>query len=239
MNQTLWDLLVVFGRIITILPLLLIVIIYMGKRAVGQLPIFDFLIIITLGSIVGADIADPGVNHLPTAFAVVLIGVIQKIVSKLKLQNRRFGKLLTFEPTVIIQDGKLLPENLKKESYSIDSILQMLREKDVFDVSEVETATIEANGALSVLKKPAHLGVTIEDLNLSKSSNLQFPVIMEGEVYENVLQQFGLSSRWVYQELEKKGIKKVDEVFFASINNQLELFVSPANVKTNVPFIRH
>ncbi len=153
MFEFLSDSLLVLGRIVTILPLLLFMTLYMGKRAIGELPIFDYLIIITLGAVVGADIADPSIKHFPTAVAIIIIALFQRVITNWKITNRKIGRLLTFEPTVVIQNGKFLDKNLKKIRYSIDNILQMLREKNVFDISEVETAIIEANGALSVLKK--------------------------------------------------------------------------------------
>nr|WP_283730771.1 hypothetical protein [Bacillus cereus] len=91
----------VLVRIITILPLLLFVTLFMGKRAIGELPIFDFLIIITLGAVVGADIADPSIKHLPTVITIIAIGILQKIVTSWKISNRKLDKLLTFEPTII------------------------------------------------------------------------------------------------------------------------------------------
>lgn len=96
------ELLVVVGRIVTILPLMLGITFFMGKRSIGELPVFDFLIIITFGAVVGADIADPQIEHIHTAVAIVLIGTFQKVVSKLKIRYRKFGHLITFEPTVVI-----------------------------------------------------------------------------------------------------------------------------------------
>src|SRR5690606_24838184 len=121
--------------IVTIIPLLLFTTLFMGKRAIGELPVFDFLIVIILGALVGADIAEPDIKHLPTAFAIIAIGVFQRIVTRWKISNRKIGRLLTFEPTVVLQNGKFVNENLKKIRYSIDNILQMLREKDVFDIN--------------------------------------------------------------------------------------------------------
>lgn len=63
---------IVLSRIITILPLLLIITLFMGKRSIGELPVFDYLIIITLASVTGADIADPSVPHFHTVFAIML-----------------------------------------------------------------------------------------------------------------------------------------------------------------------
>lgn len=78
MEDLLKDLLLVGWRVLTILPLLLVITLFMGKRAVGELPVFDFLVIITLASVVGADIADPNINHLPTIFAIIVIALLQK-----------------------------------------------------------------------------------------------------------------------------------------------------------------
>lgn len=225
MVDTLIDILIVLVRLITILPLLLVVILFVGKRAIGEIPVFDFLIIVTVGSLIGADIADPSVNHIPTAIAVVAIGGIQKVVAKWKIFHRRFGKLITFQPTIVVQDGKLLPDNLKKISYSIDNILQMLREKDVFDINEVETALIEASGSMSVLKKARKNTVTIEDMGLDKHSSLTIPVIIEGSVYADVLKFLGLNEIWLHKQLTSQGIDLRD-VFFGSINHQKELQLS-------------
>ncbi len=175
------DLFLVIGRIFTILPLLLAVAIFMGKRSIGELPIFDFLIVLTLGSVVGADIADPEIKHTHTVIAIISIGILQRMVARIKISNRKMGRVLTFEPTIVIQDGKLLRENLKEIRYSIDNILQMLREKDIFDVNEVETAIIESSGNLSVLKKPEKRFATLESIGqISSSSSIALPVIMEG-----------------------------------------------------------
>lgn len=235
------DILLVLGRIITILPLLLLMTLFMGKRAIGELPVFDFLIVVTLGAVVGADIADPNIKHFPTAVAIIAIAILQKIVAKWKISNRKLGRLITFEPTVVIQDGKLLNNNLKKIRYSIDNILHMLREKDVFDISEVETAIVEANGALSVLKKPQKNSVTLEDMQIIKTtSNIAFPIIIEGKIYSNVLKEFSLNEAWLHQQLSYQGIIDIQTVFFASINRNQELHVSLKDESNiSIPPIKH
>lgn len=235
------DLLIVVGRIVTIIPLLLIVTIFMGKRVIGQLPIFDFLIIVTVGSVVGADIADPNVNHIPTAMAIILIGLIQRIVASWKLSNRKFARVITFEPTIVVQNGKLHEQNLKKIRYSIDNILQMLRENGVFNISDVETAVVEANGSLSVLKKPNKNSITAEDMNISKTtSSICFPIIIEGFINSEVLRSFHLNETWLKQKLSQHGIDDYSNVFFASINSDLQLHITVKNERNlSVPPIIH
>lgn len=160
MMETVKEIFIIYGRIITILPLLLIVTLFMGKRSIGELPVFDFLIIITLGAVVGADIADPNIRHIHTAAAVIAIGLLQKVISKIVIKNRMIGKIITFEPTVVIKNGTFLVGNLRRLRYSLDNVLQMLREKDIFDIKDVELAIVEANGKLTVYKQSNKSSVT-------------------------------------------------------------------------------
>lgn len=228
------ELLVVVGRIVTILPLMLGITFFMGKRSIGELPVFDFLIIITFGAVVGADIADPAIPHIHTAVAIVLIGILQIIVSKLVIKYRKLGHFITFEPTIVIVEGKLVKSNLKRLRYSIDNLLQMTREQGIFDIKDVYLGIIEANGKLSLLKQPNKEGVTVEDLKLQKkNSSLSYPVIIDGKVYEDALVKLELSNEWLQQELKNLQITNLDEVFFASVNTKKELHVSLENYMNN------
>ncbi|MRH44315.1 DUF421 domain-containing protein [Aquibacillus halophilus] len=239
--ETLKDSAIVIGRIVTIVPLLLFVTIFMGKRAIGELPIFDFLIILTLGAVVGADIADPSISHFPTAVAIVALGIFQRVIASWKISNRKLGRMITFEPTVVVKDGKILDENLRRIRYSIDNVLQMLRQKDVFDLNDVDTAIIEANGELSVFKMSHKNTVTLEDMGISKNTaSLALPVIMEGTIYHDVLNQYNLNQTWLNQQLEMRNVKSINDVLFASVNNKLEFHISLKNEKVlNIPKVYH
>lgn len=214
-------------HIVAILPWLMVVTLLVGKRSISELPVFDFLVIIALGVVVGVHIILPESNYMNAAFALSIIGLFQRIFSRLVLRFRMFGRLFTFEPTVVIKDGKFLTRNMKKTKYTIDNILNLLREKDVFDVSEVDYAIIEANGKLTVQRKPHKLHVTPEDLSISKKGGgISYPVLVEGKVYPNVLSDLQLDEKWLKNQLNKRGIMNMNEIFFASVNEQKELYVS-------------
>jgi uncharacterized membrane protein YcaP (DUF421 family) len=218
---------ILIGRIITILPLMLAITLFMGKRSIAELPVFDFLVIIILGAVVGADIADPEIPHIHTGAAIVIIGVFHRLISKLKIRYRKFGHLITFEPTIVIQDGKFIVNNMRKIRYSIDNILQMLREKDIFAVNDVHLGIVEANGNISVLKMPDKAEVTNEDLNLTKKScSIAYTVIVDGKINNDVLIKMELSNSWLMEQLVNLGIKDEKDVFYGSINDKKELQIS-------------
>ncbi|WP_285852170.1 DUF421 domain-containing protein [Robertmurraya korlensis] len=227
--EILKDILLVYGRIFIIMPLLLMATLFMGKRSIGELPVFDFLVIITLGAIVGADIADPTIKQIPTAAAVIALAILQKIVTATVIKYRRIGKALTFEPTIVIKNGELIVSNLKKINYSIDNILQMLREKEVFDLSIVQLGIIEANGRLSLFKYAKEAPVVKKDLGLTEVDHqISLPVIIEGKIDTTTLEHLNKDETWLKEELSKKKIK-LSDVFFASINENFVLHISLQN----------
>ncbi|KXL52242.1 hypothetical protein CLNEO_24070 [Anaerotignum neopropionicum] len=231
----------IFVRIITILPLFLFITLLTGRRKIGELPVFDFLTVLILGSVVGADIADPKIEHLPTAFAVMVIMFLHYIYSIVIIKNRKLGKWLTFEPVVVIENGQFVKGNMRRLKYSIDNILTLLREKDVFDISEVEFAVIESTGQLSVQKKSQFHPVTPNDVNLdTEYKGLSLPLIVEGEVYKNNLHKLGLNEDWLRKQLSENDINSVKEIFFASINSQGKLYISKGLEKPlKIAVLRH
>ncbi|MCA1030951.1 DUF421 domain-containing protein [Bacillus timonensis] len=235
------DLLKVIGRVYTILPLMLFAALFMGKRSIGELPVFDFLVVITLGSLVGADIAEPNVNHIHTSAAVLAIALLQKIVSYWKIKSRKVGKWLTFEPTVVIFEGQFLVDNMKKIQYSIDNVLQMLRENNMFSVKDVEIAIVEANGKLTVKPYLNKEVARVEHLNSEpKDGGIEFPVIIDGIINRNVLEQQHLNEAWLREELLKSGVANINDVFYAAVNKANKLHVSVKKPKSlEVPTFEH
>ncbi len=235
------DALKVIFRVLTILPLMLAIGIYMGKRSMGELPVFDFLVVLVFGSVVGADIADPKIEHIHTVVAMIAIALLQKVIIKIKLKNQKVGKLLSIEPTVVIYKGNFLRKNMQQIQYSLDNILQMLREKDVFHTKDVELAIVEANGRLSVKLYPCKESVVREDLNMYKKSNgFEVPVILDGRVQQEMLKHIGRTEDWLMAELEKVGEVQVSSIFYAGATGEGKIVFSKKDqVLKDVPLIKH
>lgn len=231
----------VLGRIVTILPLLLFIGLFMGKRSIGEIPVFDFLVVLVLGSVVGADIADPKIHHFHTIVAIIAIALLQKLIVYVKMKNRAIGKLITFEPTIVIYNGQFLTENMRKVKYSFDNVLQMLREKDVFHVRDVEMAIIEANGNLSVRLVPHKNSVKREDMNITPTPHsYDIPVILDGEIQLDMLKRMNKDTDWLRQKLADQHIASVERVFFGSLTQSGELYISLKNeYPVDVPPIEH
>jgi len=214
-------------RIVSVMGLLLFLVLITGRRKMGELPVFDFLTIIILGNVVGADIADPKIPQLPTAYAVVLLIGIQYLISYATIRSRKFGSKVSFGPTVIIQNGKFIKSNMKKIRYSIENTLMFLREKGIFDINEVEFAIVEDSGNISVMKKGQYQPLTPDDMQIiPKQKGISLPLIIEGKIYEKNLKKLNLDKGWLESQLRSNGIKSIDEVFYSDINPEGKLYIS-------------
>ena len=214
-------------RVISIMGLLFFLVLVTGRRKIAELAVFDFLAIIILGNVVGGDIANPNVPHFQTAYAVILIVAFQYLISHFIVKNRKFGSKVTFEPKVIIQNGEFVKSNMENIKYSIENVLMHLREQGIFDLREVEFAVVEDSGKISVQKKSQFQPLTPSDMDISTDyKGMSVPLIIDGEVYEKNLKKLDLDRSWLEEKLRNHNLHSFDEVFYADLNTEGELYIS-------------
>jgi len=135
---------------------------------------------------------------------------------------------------IVIQNGKILEDNMLKSRYNLNHLEMQLREKDIFDITEVEFAVLEPHGALSILKKSQHLPVTMKDLNKpTPYKGMAFVIIKDGKVIDENLKENNLNFGWLYDELKKKGIERTTDVVYASLQSDGTLYtdIRPDNLE--------
>ncbi|MDF2821053.1 MAG: hypothetical protein K0R15_1494 [Clostridiales bacterium] len=215
-------------RLISIMTLLLFSTLYIiGKRPIGELLVYDFLSIVVIGSIVGADIVDQDIKHLHAVFAIIMLALLQKGVSFLSVRSKKFRHLVNFDATVVAHNGQLLHKNIKKISYTVSEILMLLREKDIFDLDMIAYAIIEPNGDISVLKKSEFEELTPKHMKMDTPiSSMHKTVIFEGKFKIDTLFKTKYTEHEILEKLKEKGYKNITEVFFASIDENGDMNVS-------------
>ena len=149
------------------------------------------------------------------------------IMQILSLKSRYFAKFIEGEPTFVIMNGKILEKFMRGMRYRLEDLLEQLRLKDVFDLSEIEFAVLEKNGSLSVLKKSQNQPVTPKDLNLpTEYKGISSVLIYDGAIMKQNLRRMNLEQSWLENELNKQGIKEVSAVFLASLETSGNLYVN-------------
>jgi uncharacterized membrane protein YcaP (DUF421 family) len=207
----------------------------LGKKQISELSFFEYISGITIGSIAGEVITGLESSIIQGLLAIVIFSLITLLVDYLALKSKTVRNLVDGRGTVLIKDGKVLEENLKKEKYTIDELSALLRQKDIYRVADVEFAVLEPRGTISALLKKEYRPLTPKDLQL-KVANEKEPqtVIMDGQIVDESLRSAGKSRGWLLIELAKLDLT-LDNVFIGQVDSYGELTVDIYDDKMQSP----
>ena len=179
----------------------------LGKQQISQLTFFDYVLGITIGSVAATLTTDLTSRAWLHWVGLSTWSVVVFLLQVITLKSRPLAKHIDGEPVIVIMNGHLMNETMKKARYRTSDLLEQLRKKDVFDLTEVEFAVLETNGQLSVLKKSQYLPVTPQDLKIpTVYKGMSTELIYDGKIIEQNLKQVNLDRHWLEEELKKQGI---------------------------------
>lgn len=201
-----------------------------GKKQVSELSLFDYVIGITIGNFAAEMTINLESNELNGILAVILFGMVAYIVSKSTMKSIKLRRFFIGVPTMIIQNGKILYEPMKKMKLDINDLLEQCRMSGYFDISEIEYAILEASGDLSILPKAEYKPLTPKDMkiNVDKSS-LCANVIIDGKIMDNNLKMIGKSSKWLFKQLKQKKYNDISQLLLVTIDNQKKINIYEKN----------
>ncbi|WP_339146760.1 MULTISPECIES: DUF421 domain-containing protein [unclassified Sutcliffiella] len=211
----------------------------MGKKHIVDMTYYEYIVGIAIGGIAAELTFGTEVRMSNFIFGMIIWATLPMIVSKIELKSFRFRKLTEGKPTVLIQNGKVFEENLKKEDLTVDELMIHLRQKGAFKLSEIETAIMEVSGQISVMKKTNNQPLTPKDVGLIVEQEHQPRiVIIDGSVMEKSLSRYGYTNEWLLGEIMKQGAKGFSDVFLAQIDSMGNVYVDFYNDKADMPKIK-
>ena len=203
-----------------IYSMLTVAIRFMGKRQIGELQPGELVITMVLSEVATMPLQDDKFPVLSGISLVFLFVTLELLSSFLAMKFRPYRTLIQGHSVLIIKDGHLLKENLSMIRYSTDDLIEALRLKDVFDISQVQYAYIETNGSVSVRLKKSDEPVTPKDLNVPCRENaLPCLVISDGKVVKRDFALCNMTSDKLDSILKKKNLK-VSEIFLMTADKQ-------------------
>lgn len=197
--QELW---IITYRTIFLYLLILFILRIMGKREVGELGVIDVVVFIIMAEVAAFALDDPQKNLFQSIVPMLLLLAIQWISSYLSLKSKKFRDLVDGDPTLIIKDGIILEQEMRRHRYNLDDLFQQLREQQIGSVHEVSFAYLESSGNLSVFKKD--------------ESQPILALISDGVIQTRHLQLIGKTESWLIQELANVGVSDEGKVFYCS-----------------------
>jgi uncharacterized membrane protein YcaP (DUF421 family) len=192
----------------------------LGKQQIGEITFFDYVLGITIGSFgasLTADLSSAAWPHFIGLLTWVILGIMLQYVS---LKSKKLSDYINDEPVIVIHDGIIMGDNLKRIKYTLNDLLSQLRLKDIFDISEVKFAIIEANGHVSVIKRLKFRDL-LDSMDFpTDNETLNNDIIFNGIILEDNLGKLGLSQQWLTEQLKEKGINSPRLVFYAYLDSK-------------------
>ena len=183
----------------------------MGKRQLGELQPTELVITILLSEIASIPMENNDVPMINSIFAALVLVCLEIINSVIIMKSTKIRYLLQGRPAVVINDGVLDQKKLKALRFTADDILDQLRQKDIFEISQVQYAVVETNGSLSVMKKQQYDSPVNEDFGI-KSSPQGIPVLVinDGKYIESAIKDSGFEMKAIEKILRKEKVEVRD-----------------------------
>ena len=192
-------------RTIILYLVLIAVIRLMGKRQIGQMEPSEFVVTMLVANLASIPMQDEGISLASGLVPILTVLGIELVLSQLSLQSIRFRKLLCGKPVILIENGNILQENLRKTRVTLDELTGHLREKDVLDLTTVQYAILETNGNLSVFPYPKEKPATAGDAGVqTEKQYLPLTIISDGKLLQENLKKAGKDLPWLHKTLKKQ-----------------------------------
>lgn len=199
----------------------------MGHKQISQLDFFDYISGITIGSI-AAELATELETPLKPLIAIGVYGAVAILLSKITSLFPKTRKFINGSPTILMDNGKLYRQNLKKAKLDLSEFMVMCRQQGYFNLADIQTAVFEFNGKLSILPVSRKRPATPGDLELSPAPEyIQTEVIMDGRILEDNLKRMELNRKWLQKQLTAQGHHDPQNIFLALCDHNHQLIVFP------------
>lgn len=187
-------------RTVVLYIIVLIVFRLMGKREVGELSIMDLVVFVLIAECVAFAIEDVDKPLFQNVFPILLLLGIQYINSLITLKSKKIRDLIDGDPSVIVENGIINQEEMRKQRYNLDDLFQQMREERIGSVQQIEYAFLEPSGKLSIF--------------LKDDAPLIFPLIVDGYIIDRHLTFIQKDRDWLIKSLKKEGYENINEIFY-------------------------
>ena len=177
-------------RTILLYLILILVIRLMGKRQIGQMEPAEFVVTMLVANLAAIPMQDGGIPIFSGVVPILTVLGVELVLSAVSLKSSKVRKLLCGKPVILIENGNILQQNLRKTRITLDELTGHLREKDVLDIQAVQYAILETNGNLSVFPYPKEKPASAKDAGIqARHQFLPITIISDGELLEDNLKK--------------------------------------------------
>lgn len=186
----------------------------LGKRQIGQLEPSELVVTVLISELAAIPMQDIGIPLLSGIIPIITLVSIEIIITVVSMKSLKIRSALCGKPVIVIENGRVLQQEMKKLRFTLDELTECLRLNQVTDIASVQYAILETNGQLSVLLKPSDAPPKAKDMGV-KPPKLELPVIVinDGRLMRDNMEFLGLNDHWLETQLKLGGVKTIEDVF--------------------------
>lgn len=212
-------------RTIILYVLIIVGIRLLGKRQVGELEPSELVLALIIADLASVPMQDNGIPLFSGIIPIITLLCVAMIISVLTVRSVKFRALMCGRPSIVVENGKVNQQELRKNRLSLDELMEELRAKGCSDLSSIKYAVLETNGQLSLLLKAAEQPLTAAQFGLQpQDTGLPAILISDGRLLSHNLKDRGYEEVWLQKQLERYGVKRTDQVFLLTVNEQGETY---------------
>ena len=204
----------------------------MGKRQLGELEPVELVVAVLVSDLAATPLQELGT---PLSYGLVPVFTLlfcEVIVSAAVLKFRGVRKIVSGNPGIIIENGKLNRATMKKNRYTLDELMEHLRKSGIVDVSTVKSAILETDGTLSTILYDKDAPVTAAQLDLIPTeAEIPLVLISDGQLVTECVKKLGFDERFVEKQLQSRGYSNASEVFLMTADRSGKIFLAPMEVR--------
>ena len=192
----------------------------MGKRQLGELQPSELVVTILISNIASIPVEDPSVPMLMGIVPIFTLVCLDVIVSAIMLRSPRFRRFIIGSPRVIISGGVVQQQEMKRLRYTVDDLVEAMREEQIFDLSEVHYAIVETTGKIHFMQKKDYQSALRSDVSCGGSTDDPPAVIIRDGIEDGEqLGNLGLGQGWLNEKLRENNIRARDVFLMTADKN--------------------
>lgn len=204
----------------------------MGKRQLGELELSELVVAVLISDIAAQPLQDISIPLLNGILPIIVLLSCELLISGMIVKSPKARLFICGRPSVIIKDGIINQSEMKKNRFTLDELAEELRGQGILDINTIKYAILETDGKLNLISQPSASPVTAELLSI-EVHDIGYPLIIinNGKLMTDNLQKSGKSIDWLNNQLNKRGIKSIKDVYYMTVNSANEIYFAKSEEK--------
>lgn len=223
---------IIFIRTIIVFVLIVGSLKLMGKRQLGEMELSELVVAVLISDMAALPLQDIGIPFLYGLIPLITLLCCELLISYASIKSIKFRAFMWGRPSVLIDNGKIIQSELKKNRLSLDELAESLRKKDITDISTIRYGILETDGTLNTILFQSEQSPTSAQLNIDVTeTGLPMAIISDGRIISDNLQKAGRDENWLRKQLVERKLKNPKDVFYMTVDESGGIYLSPMEPK--------